>query len=107
MCTDAFVSGVRECASDAGAGLDENVVAVPGQLEGTGRRERDAVLVRLDLLRNANPHSGRTLYPRDSRHAFGTAASHLAGYDRSGWWVGVPRRGAPVGQPAQTPRLRR
>ena len=33
-----------------------------------------------------------------SRHAFGTAAaSHLAGYDRSGWWVGVPRRDAPSG----------
>jgi hypothetical protein len=71
---DAFVRGVGKRASGSGAAFDEDVVAVPNQLERAGRSQRDAVLVGLDLFRDADLHSGRTLYRGENRHAFDTAA---------------------------------
>ena len=60
---DALVVGVRERAADAGARLDRDLVAVVDQLERAGRRQRDAVLVGLDLLGDADPHAGGSLQP--------------------------------------------
>src|SRR5439155_19681458 len=54
---DALVLRVGECAADAGALLDRDVVAAVEQLERAGRRERNAVLVRLDLLRDTDLHA--------------------------------------------------
>jgi hypothetical protein len=52
-----LVLGIRDRAADAGAGLDEHLVAALGQLTHAGRRDRHAVLVGLDLSRNADLHS--------------------------------------------------
>src|SRR4029453_15330050 len=52
----ALVDGVREGAPHAPAGLDDHLVAALHELAGSGRRERDTVLVGLDLLRDADPH---------------------------------------------------
>ena len=56
---DALVVGVGERAADAGALLDRDVVPAVDQLERAGGRQRDAVLVRLDLLGDADPHAAR------------------------------------------------
>src|SRR5204862_3651 len=50
---------VVERAAAAGAGLDEHFVAALDELTRTRRGERDAVLVRLDLLDDANLHRAR------------------------------------------------
>ena len=54
-----LVRVVRESAAHAGLGLDEHVVAALDELARPRRRQRDAVLLRLDLLRNAYPHRAR------------------------------------------------
>ena len=48
---------VVDRAALAGAGLDQHLVAVLRQLARAGRRQRDAVLVRLDLGGDADPHA--------------------------------------------------
>src|SRR5204863_4877180 len=56
---------VREGAALTGAVLDEHLMPVLGQLESTGRRQRDAVLVGLDLPCDPDPHGGGSLPLRD------------------------------------------
>ena len=58
---DRLVGGVGEGAAVAGAGLDDHLVAALDELERARGRQRDAVLVRLDLLGDADPH-GRQRY---------------------------------------------
>ena len=53
---DPLVGLVGEAAAVAGAVLDPDRVPGPHQLVGSGGGERDAVLVRRDLARNAHPH---------------------------------------------------
>ena len=55
---DGLVFLVRERAADAGSGLHEHLVAALHELERPGRRQGDAVLVRLDLLGDADSHGG-------------------------------------------------
>ena len=57
----AHVVVVRHRASVAGRRLDEHVVPLLHELARARRRERDAVLVGLDLLGNADPHDARTI----------------------------------------------
>ncbi len=57
----ALVGVVRERAPGAGTRLDEHLVAAKDELARTGRRERDAVLLRLDLLGDTDPH-GAAIY---------------------------------------------
>ena len=47
---------VGDAAAGPGAALDEHLVPGPGQFLDAGRHHRHAVLVRLDLLRNADDH---------------------------------------------------
>ena len=61
---DALVVGVGERAPEPGAGLDDDVVAAADELERAGRRQRDAVLVGLDLLGDADPQGRATISPR-------------------------------------------
>ena len=58
---DALVGRVGERAARARAGLDRHLVAAVDQLERAGRRQRDPVLVGLDLLGDADPHGGGSL----------------------------------------------
>ena len=51
-----LVRRVREGAPLPGAALDEHVVPTLDELASTGRRQRDAVFVGLDLLGDADPH---------------------------------------------------
>ena len=60
-CADALVCVISEGASDPGTGLDDDLVSALRELARTGRRERDAVLLRLDLPRNADPHARGTI----------------------------------------------
>jgi len=55
---DAAICVVGERAAVAGPGLDEHVVPALDELARTGRRERDAVLVGLDLFDDADLHRG-------------------------------------------------
>ena len=64
---DARVRIVGEGAADAGTLLDRHLVAVVDQLERARGRERDAVLVRLDLLGDADPHGGGSLPAQQDR----------------------------------------
>jgi hypothetical protein len=57
--SDGLVVGIPEGAAHARTLLDQDGVPVAGELEGAGGRERDAVLVRLDLLGDADVHWGR------------------------------------------------
>ena len=47
---------------DAGARLDDDLVAVVDELLRARRGQRDPVFVRLDLLGDADPHGGATLH---------------------------------------------
>ena len=82
---------------DAAACLDDDLVAPSRQLEHAGGGERDAVLVRLDLLRDADPHCGATLL-RTLRRAAPRAAvlcrpDHRAGTrNRCPGTISVPAR---------------
>ena len=58
---DRAVGVVGERAAPARAGLDDHVVTALDELARAGRREGDAVLVRLDLLGDADPHAVETL----------------------------------------------
>ena len=53
--------GVGDRAALAGPGLDQHLVAVFGQLAHAGRRDRDPVLVGLDLAGNADLHATSSL----------------------------------------------
>ena len=55
---DRLVGVVGEGAAFAGARLDEHVVPALHELAGAGRRERDPVLVGLDLLDDSDLHQG-------------------------------------------------
>ena len=55
---DGTVGLVGERAAFAGPRLDEHVVTALHELAGTGRRERDPVLVGLDLLDDSDLHEG-------------------------------------------------
>ena len=57
-CADGSVGIVGEGAAFARALLDEHVVPALHELAGTGRRERDPVLVGLDLLDDSDLHEG-------------------------------------------------
>ena len=57
--SDRLVRRVRKRAALSGAGLDGHLMAVLDQLERPRRRERDAVLVRLDLPGDADLHRSR------------------------------------------------
>jgi hypothetical protein len=50
---------VGESRADARPMFDDHVVAALDELERAGRRQGDAVLLRLDLLRHPDPHGGR------------------------------------------------
>src|SRR5262249_52991195 len=54
--SDTLVGGVGERAADARAALDPHLLAVVDQLERARGRQGDAVLVRLDLRGDADPH---------------------------------------------------
>ena len=54
-----LVVGVGELAPRAGAGLDDDLVAALDELARPGRRQRDAVLLGLDLLGDADAHGRR------------------------------------------------
>src|SRR3712207_9243196 len=58
---DGLVRSICEGTPFARAALDQHRVAAPRQLERAGRRQRDAVLVGLDLLRNADVHPRRII----------------------------------------------
>jgi len=60
-CARAFVIGVGERAALTRRGLDEHVMSVLRQLACTRGRQRDAVLVGLDLFGDADAHDARTL----------------------------------------------
>ena len=82
--TRSFVLSVVKRTSVAGGRLDEHLVAALDQFARTGRRERDTVLVGLDLLRDANSQSPETLSSGDRNtkqrrncRAFAAAGHHL------------------------------
>ncbi len=56
LSADRLVRRVREGAARSRARLDEHVVPLLDELAGPRRRQRDAVLVGLDLLCDADPH---------------------------------------------------
>src|SRR4029079_16989626 len=86
----ARVRVVRERAALAGSALDRDLVAALRQLERARRRERDAVLARLDLPGDAEAQSGAPIpAPRDAQGP----APRPAAYPRHG--------------PARLPRSRR
>ena len=58
---DPCVVVVRERAPGSGARLDQDLVAALAELARAGGRQGDAVLVRLDLLDDADPHGARTI----------------------------------------------
>ncbi len=72
----ALVLRVGERAPVAGGRLDEHLVAALDQLTGARRRERDAVLVGLDLLRDADPQSPETLSRPELRHEAATTSQN-------------------------------
>jgi hypothetical protein len=47
---------VRQCASGAGAGLDDHLMTAIDQLAHAHRRQRDPVLIGLDLCRDSDFH---------------------------------------------------
>jgi alanine dehydrogenase len=57
----AYVVAVREGAAVAGARLDDHLVTLLHELARLGRRQRDAVLVGLDLPGDADTQDARTL----------------------------------------------
>src|SRR5207237_5259752 len=57
----AFVVRIGERAAVTGGRLDEHVVAALGELTRARGRQCDAVLVRLDLLRDTDAQDARTL----------------------------------------------
>ena len=56
--SDRSVRGIGQSAPDTGARLDEDVVSPFDELARSGRGERDAMLVRLDLRHDPDPHRG-------------------------------------------------
>ena len=52
----ALVRVVRKGAADAGAALDDDLVPALHELARAGGRQRDPVLLRLDLLGDADAH---------------------------------------------------
>ena len=69
---------VGERAADTGARLDRDLVTGVDQLERARGRQRDAVLVGLDLLGDADPHGGASLDDcpsQESRLAIGNRSS--------------------------------
>ena len=50
------VIGVVHADGVAGHGLDDDLVAVVGQLARAGRKQADAIFLVLDFLRNADEH---------------------------------------------------
>ena len=58
---DAFVVGVGERASVSRTSLDDELIAALHELAGACRSERDAILVLLDLFRDADLHGARTI----------------------------------------------
>ena len=114
-----LVGRVRKRAPLPRVVLDEHLVASVRQLERSGRRQRNAVLVRLDLLRDADPHGRRQLIPAEpgtarplgrNRHAFVTVAFHhvriSAVRSKVGGGLGCPGQRAvrAVRRPARGPR---
>src|SRR5205085_386874 len=70
-----LVGGVRGADAHAGGCLHYHLVAVRDELAHRGRRETDAVLVRLDFLGDADDHCGRRLCAvqnRSTRKAVGS-----------------------------------
>ena len=53
------VVGVGELAAGSGTGLDDDLVAVLDELARPGRGQRDAILLGLDLLGDADAHGPR------------------------------------------------
>jgi len=47
---------VGDCRAQAGSGLDQDGVAAAGQVVHTSRRDRDAILLALDLCGDADLH---------------------------------------------------
>ncbi len=92
---DRRVLVVREGAADAGAGLDEHVVALLDELERARGRQRDAVLVGLDLLGDADLHGAGTLpcEPLDEPPLLGAEVRRLARARVLGGALGPLRRG--------------
>ncbi len=49
---------VGECGAGSGIAFHQQLVPAAGQLEHPGRRDRDPVLMDLQLARNTDPHRG-------------------------------------------------
>ena len=57
-CAGALRVAIRGADAESRIDFDDDLMAVPHQLAHAGRREPDAILVRLDFLRHADQHRG-------------------------------------------------
>ncbi len=89
-----LVLGIGDHAAVARARLDDHLVAMLGQLAGADRCERDPVLVRLDLRRYADLHSGK---PMRSLACARCNAGFPAGRTSSASWSRSPQPASPSG----------